>query len=312
MSTTLLITHSACLKHDTGEFHPECADRLKAIMHVLEHEDFFYLNRDEAPLGTREQLLRAHPAEHIDRVLAAIPADGYHEFDNDTVASPGTGEAALRSIGGACAAVDEVMTDRSRNVFCAVRPPGHHAGRETVEGFCLFSNAAVAALYARDVYGLKRVAVIDFDVHHGNGTQAVLWDEPGTFYASTHQDDAYPNTGLPEETGPEGGCTVVNVPLPAGTGSEAFRAAYTDIILPKLREFSPELVIISAGFDAHAADPMARLRLQVNDFDWITRRLTEVAAACAKRRVVSILEGGYDTRALAACVAAHLRALMEA
>lgn len=312
MSTTLLITHPACLKHDTGEFHPECADRLKAIMHVLEHEDFFYLNRDEAPLGTREQLLRAHPAEHIDRVLAAIPADGYHEFDNDTVASPGTGEAALRSVGGACAAVDEVMTDRSRNVFCAVRPPGHHAGRATVEGFCLFSNAAVAALHARDVYGLKRVAVIDFDVHHGNGTQAVLWDEPGTFYASTHQDDAYPNTGLREETGPEGGCTVVNVPLPAGTGSEAFRAAYTDIILPKLREFSPELVIISAGFDAHAADPMARLRLQVNDFDWITRRLTEVAAECANRRVVSILEGGYDTRALAACVAAHLRALMEA
>lgn len=310
--TTLLITHPACLGHDTGDLHPECADRLKAIAHMLEHEDFFYLDRDEAPLATREQLLRAHPAEHIDRVLGSIPREGVYEFDNDTVASPGTGDAALRSVGGACAAVDEVMAGRSRNVFCAVRPPGHHAGRNAVEGFCFFSNAAIAALHARDAHGVQRVAVVDFDVHHGNGTQDVLWNEPGTFYASTHQNGSYPNTGLPEETGPEGGCVVVNVPLEPGSGSEAFRAAYTDVILPKLAAFAPELLIISAGFDAHAADPMARLRLQVNDFDWITRRLTEIAAQSAKRRVVSILEGGYDTRALAACVAAHLRALMEA
>jgi acetoin utilization deacetylase AcuC-like enzyme len=310
--TTLLLSHPDCLGHDTGELHPECADRLKAITHILEHEDFFYLSRDEAPKASVEQLLRAHSQAHIDRVLGAIPGDGYHEFDSDTVASPGSGDAALRAAGAVCAAIDEVMAGASRNAFCAVRPPGHHAGRDSVEGFCLFSNAAVGALHARAVHGIQRVAVVDFDVHHGNGTQDVLWNEPGTFYASTHQQDAYPYTGAMTETGAPGGCTVVNVPLPAGSGSEDFRTAYSDIILPALRAFAPELLIISAGFDGHAADPMAHLRLQVADFDWVTRRLLEIAAESGQRRVVSVLEGGYDTRALAACVASHVRVLMDA
>ncbi|MGE5504434.1 MAG: histone deacetylase family protein [Actinomycetota bacterium] len=311
MSSTVIYTHPSCLEHDTGEFHPECADRLRAIAHILDREEFMYLPREEAPVATREQLLRAHPATHIDRILAAVPAEGVVELDGDTMLSPKSGEAALRSAGAACAAVDEVATGRSRNAFCAIRPPGHHAEREAAMGFCLFSNAAIAALHARDQHGFKRVAVVDFDVHHGNGTQDVLWNQPGTFYASTHQVDAFPYTGTPDQTGPEGGAVVVNVPLPAGAASEPFRAAYEQTVLPALDAFAPDFLIISAGFDAHAADPMAHLRLGVGDFDWLTRRLLDIARTHAGRRVVSLLEGGYDTRALAACVAAHVRALME-
>ena len=300
------------MKHDTGEYHPECAERLAAIMNVLDHEDFFYMARATAPLATREQLLRAHTDAHIDRILGSIPAEGcYIELDSDTILSPNSGEAILRSAGAACSAVDEVMTGKTNNAFCAVRPPGHHADRETPGGFCLFSNAAIAALHARDAHGAQRVAVIDFDVHHGNGTQNILWNESGMFYASTHQAETFPYTGAENETGPEGGAVVVNIPMPAGTGSEAFRAAYSDVILPRLREFAPDLIILSAGFDAHAADPVAHFRLQVGDFSWLTTQLLDIARAVCKRRVVSILEGGYDPRALAACVAAHLRALME-
>ena len=310
--TTLLLSHPACLRHDTGELHPENAERLAAIMHVLEHEDFLYLARGEAPLASREQLLRAHTPAHVDRILGSVPAEGcYIELDSDTIISGSSGEAILRAAGASCSAIDEVMTGQIRNVFCAVRPPGHHAERETPGGFCLFSNAAIAALHARDVHGAQRVAVVDFDVHHGNGTQNVLWDEAGMFYASTHQSETFPYTGFRHETGSESGARIVNVPLPAGTGSEAFREAYSTTILPALRDFAPDVIIISAGFDAHAADPMAHFRLQVSDFTWLTNQLLEVARTYSNRRVVSILEGGYDPRSLAACVAAHLRALME-
>ncbi|MBF0336151.1 MAG: histone deacetylase family protein, partial [Alphaproteobacteria bacterium] len=259
----MIYGHPVCLEHDTGEFHPESADRLRAIGHILDREEFMYLPREEAPLATTEQILRAHSQAHLDAVMAAIPLEGCVELDGDTFVSPRSGEAALRSAGAACAAVDEVATGRSRNAFCATRPPGHHAERAAVMGFCLFSNAAIAALHARDAHGFKRVAVVDFDVHHGNGTQQVLWDEPGMFYASSHQIDAFPYTGAPTETGGEGGAVVVNAPLPAGATSEPFRAAYADLILPRLRAFAPDFLIISAGFDAHAADPMAHLRLQV-------------------------------------------------
>ena len=311
--TTLLLTHSACLEHDTGEYHPECADRLKAIMHILEHEDFSFLIRDQAPRASMEQLLRAHPKSYVDHILSCVPPPGEeYQVDDDTFMSAGSGEAALRSAGSICMAVDEVATGKVRNAFCAVRPPGHHVEKEQAMGFCFFANAAIGALHARDVHGFKRVAVVDFDVHHGNGTQNVLWNEPGMFYASTHQHDAFPYTGLPEETGPEGGCVVVNVPLPAGTASADFRGAYTDIILPQLRAFAPDFLIISAGFDAHAADPMAHLKVLVGDFDWLARELLSIAAETANRRVVSVLEGGYDTRALATCVAGHVRALMNA
>lgn len=307
--TTLLFTHPACLDHDTGEFHPENANRLRAITRLLEHEEFSFLIQAEAPRATIEQLGRAHPLDHIEDMLGAVP-DGqdYRYIDQDTVISPRTAEAALRSAGAVCAAVDAVMAGEARNAFCVVRPPGHHAEKDAAMGFCLFSNAAIGALHARDGHGLKRVAVIDFDAHHGNGTQAVLWDEPGTFYASTHQDDAFPYTGTVEETGGAG--VMVNVPMPAGAKSEVFRAAFADVILPRLREFAPELLILSSGFDAHAADPMSYLRLQVSDYDWVTRELLKVADQTANRRVVSVLEGGYDLRSLAACAAAHLRVLM--
>ncbi|HIJ37938.1 MAG TPA: histone deacetylase family protein [Rhodospirillaceae bacterium] len=309
--STLFLTHDACLDHDTGEYHPESADRLKSIIHILEHEDFSFLFRDEAPQASMEQLRRAHPESHIAEILAPIAAGDFKDVDSDTILSSGTAEAALRSAGAVCYAIDEVMAGKCRNAFCAVRPPGHHAEKQQAMGFCLFGNAAIGALHARDAHGLQRVAVIDFDVHHGNGTQQILWDEPGMFYGSTHQLDAFPYTGGPEERGPDNGCRVINIPLPAGSGSEPFRMAYSDGILPALDDFAPQLLIISAGFDAHAADPMAHLRLQVSDFTWLTRQLLDIARKHCASRVVSVLEGGYDTRALAACVAAHMRALMD-
>ncbi|PKU25532.1 histone deacetylase family protein [Telmatospirillum siberiense] len=310
--TTLLLTHPACLQHETGDYHPECADRLRAVNHILEHEDFLFLAREEAPRATTQQLLRAHSMDHIDHILSLVPAAGeILPIDDDTFVSSHSSEAALRAAGAICAAVEEVAAKRCRNAFCAVRPPGHHAERSAAMGFCLFSNAAIGALHARDACGFRKVAVIDFDVHHGNGTQQILWDEAGMFYASTHQQDAYPYSGTPDEQGQPGGGVIVNIPLPAGSGSDAFRLAYGDIILPRLRAFAPEFVIVSAGFDAHAADPMADLRLQVADFEWVTRELLRIAEDFCGARLVSVLEGGYDTRALAACVASHVRALME-
>ncbi|CAA7627164.1 histone deacetylase family protein [Magnetospirillum sp. UT-4] len=306
---TLLYTHPACLQHDTGEYHPECAERLSTILAALEGEEFMALLREEAPLASREQLLRAHTAHHLDHVLDAVPPSGeHHHIDPDTVMSAQSGEAALRAAGAVVAAVDAVAAGQARNAFCAVRPPGHHAERDAAMGFCLFNNAAIGALHARDAHGFQRVAVIDFDVHHGNGSQHILWDEPGTFYGSTHQEHAYPNTGLAEETGGKG--RMVNVPLPAGSGSDEFRQVFDDIIVHRLKEFAPDFIIISAGFDAHAADPLAHLRLKTSDFKWATERLLDVAAASAGNRVVSVLEGGYDLPALAASVREHVRALL--
>jgi acetoin utilization deacetylase AcuC-like enzyme len=307
--STFLFTHPACLEHDTGDLHPERADRIRAIMATLEAEEFSPLVRQEAPRATMEHLLRAHSQHHIDTVLDSVPGRGHHSLDPDTILSPGSGEAALRCAGAGVAAVDAVASGRARNAFCAVRPPGHHAGRDSAMGFCLFSNAAIAALHARAVHGFERVAVVDVDVHHGNGTQEVLWRENGTLYVSTHQEHSYPNTGSPEETGD--GCVVVNLPLHAGCGSEDYRLAFTDMVLPRLRAFEPDFLIVSAGFDAHAADPLAHLRLKTGDFGWIARHLCDVASETAENRIVSILEGGYDLGALAASVADHVRALLE-
>ncbi len=308
---TVLYTHPICLEHDTGEYHPECADRLRVISRILEHEDFYYLLRAEAPEASLEQLLRVHSQDHIDRVMALLPHDdGVREVDQDTFVSRHSGDAALRAAGAVCAAVDDVTAGTCRNAFCAVRPPGHHAEPEAAMGFCLFSNAAIGAFHARVKHGFRRVAVIDFDVHHGNGTQAAFWTQPGMFYGSTHQADAYPYSGLEDERGAEGGGTVVNVPLKSYTGSQAFRAAYDEVILPRLRAFAPDFLILSAGFDGHVADPVANLGLHVNDFEWLTRQLVAIAGAFSENRLVSVLEGGYDPRALAACVAAHIRVLM--
>ena len=307
--TTLLFTHPACVQHDTGDYHPECSDRIKAVLAALESEEFMMLLRDEAPRATTEQLMRAHPLSHIEYVLDSVPTtETHHHLDPDTILSRQSGEAALRSAGSVIAGVDAVATKQVRNVFCAVRPPGHHAEHDSAMGFCFFNNAAVGALHARDVHGFKRVAVVDFDVHHGNGTQDILWDEEGMLYASTHQENAYPNTGFAEETGGKG--VMVNVPLPAGTNSADFRMAFGDVLIPRLREFQPDFLIISAGFDGHAADPLAHLRLTTADFGWATRQLLQVAEDYADNRVVSVLEGGYDLRALAASVREHVRALM--
>lgn len=306
---TLFFTHPVCLEHDTGDYHPECADRLRAVLTALETEEFMNLLREEAPQATREQLLRAHCPHHVDHVFDVIPPPGEHHYvDPDTVLSAKSGEAALRAAGAMIAAVDAVAAKQARNAFCAVRPPGHHAERDAAMGFCFFNNAAIGALHARDQHGFERVAVVDFDVHHGNGSQHILWDEPGTFYGSTHQEHAYPNTGLAAETGGQG--RMVNVPLPAGTGSDDFRQAFDDILIQKLRDFRPDFILISAGFDAHAADPLAHMRLRTSDFRWATEKLLEVASDFAGNRVVSVLEGGYDPAALAASVKDHVRALM--
>ncbi|KJS44359.1 MAG: acetoin utilization protein [Rhodospirillaceae bacterium BRH_c57] len=306
--STLLVTHHDCIEHDPGDFHPEHPDRLRGILRMLESEDFMLLHRMDAPHADHAQLLRVHPLSHIEHFLDMVPHDGHHSLDGDTILSPKTGEAALRSAGGVCAAVDAVAQKEVRNAFVATRPPGHHAERSQAMGFCFFNNVAVGAYHAREVHGLQRVAVMDWDVHHGNGTQHIFWDDPDAFYASTHQAPLFPGTGEADETGAHN--NILNVPLPAGAGSEQFRAAMTDKILPALRAFKPDILFISAGFDAHARDPIANMRLNVADFVWATEELLKVADECCDRRLVSVLEGGYDIVALGACTAAHVRTLM--
>ena len=306
--TVALFTHPACLAHDMGEGHPESPDRLRVVLRALEHPDFIPLLREEAPLVTREDLLRAHPARYIDHIASLNPAPGeLIPLDGDTLVGPASYDAARRAAGGAVAAVEAVLAGWARAAFVATRPPGHHAEGEQAMGFCIFANAGVAALVARDRLGIERIAVVDFDVHHGNGTAAILAGEPGMFYASSHQFPCYPGTGGELSVRPDG----CDVPLPPGTKSEAFRAAYRDILLPAVDRFAPQLLIISAGFDAHKADPLAQLRLETADFTWVTNELLTIADRHAGGRVVSLLEGGYDLPALAASAAAHVRALLR-
>jgi acetoin utilization deacetylase AcuC-like enzyme len=305
--TTLLVTHPACIEHDPGSFHPERPDRLRAVLQGLSDSAFKPLERIAAPRAEEKSLLLCHPASHVEDVMAAIPAQGREHLDGDTAVSPGSGEAALRAAGAVVAAVDAVCTGKARNAFCAVRPPGHHAEADQAMGFCLFNNVAVGALHARKIHGLSRVAVIDFDVHHGNGTQHMFERDPSLFYASTHQWPLYPGTGSERERGVG---YIVNAPLNAHSGGLEFRDAFNRKILPALDKFAPELVIISAGFDAHEDDPLASLRLHEDDYEWVTAALAEVASTHAKGRLVSALEGGYDLNALAASAAAHVKALM--
>ncbi len=307
--TTLLVTHQACFGHDPGRMHPESPARLKAVLAALEAPEFATLERRAAPLAQVEQIARVHAQLYVDRVLHSIPASGHIGLDPDTIVSPGSGEAALRAAGAVIAAVDAVVADEVRNAFCAVRPPGHHAEAAQAMGFCLFNNVAVGAEQARKAHGLARIAVIDFDVHHGNGTQHMFEHDADLFYASTHQWPLYPGTGAADETGVG---NIVNVPLAPMSGSREFRAAMTAIVLPALRRFRPDLLLISAGFDAHADDPLASLRLVEGDYEWATRALMAVADECCRGRVISTLEGGYDLPALAASAAAHVRALMGA
>ncbi|MEQ9640108.1 MAG: histone deacetylase family protein [Alphaproteobacteria bacterium] len=305
--TTRLYSHGACLDHDTGPGHPERPDRLRAVLTALETEPFQDLVRLEAPHASREQLLRVHPAAHVDRVLAALPSEGFARVDPDTVVSAGSGEAALRAAGAVCAAVDAVLAGEARNAFCAVRPPGHHAEPNRAMGFCLFNSVAVGALHARAAHGVTRIAVIDFDVHHGNGTQAAFQADPDLVYVSSHQSPLYPGTGAASETGVG---NIHNAPLPPFAGSKQFRDAYERELLPVLRSFAPELVLISAGFDAHADDPLANMMLSDADYGWITAELCKLANETCGGKVVSTLEGGYDLAALGRASAAHVSALL--
>ncbi|GGG18869.1 acetoin utilization protein [Caldovatus sediminis] len=309
--SVLLLTHRACLDHDPGPYHPECPDRLRAVLRALDAEEFSGVIRGEAPRATVEQLCRVHPRNYVEAILAIRPEpDDRVALDADTLMSWGSAEAALRAAGAACAAVDAVMGGQARRAFCAVRPPGHHAEPARPMGFCLFSNAAVAARHAQAAHGIARAAVVDFDVHHGNGTQAVAETDATLFYGSSHQWPLYPGTGDPRERGVAG--NVVNATLPPGADGEAFRAAWRERILPALDAFAPGLLVVSAGFDAHARDPLAQLRVREADFAWLTAELCAVAERHCRGRVVSLLEGGYDLEALGASAAAHLRTLLRA
>lgn len=303
--TTALFTHPDAERHITPPGHPEQVARYAAVMDALEAMD---LDRREAPRADEADLLRCHPQSYLDRIRAAIPGQGWQMLDADTHLSPGSLDAALRGAGGAVAAVDAVLAGEVANAFVAMRPPGHHAERETPMGFCLFGNAAIAAKRGLDHHGLDRVAVLDFDVHHGNGTQDLLWDESRAFFASSHQMPLYPGTGAATEQGAHG--QVMNVPLRAGSDGAAGQAAWRDI-LARARDFKPQLVIVSAGFDAHAADPLAQINWSEGDFAAITRMICELAADLSAP-VVSCLEGGYDLAALGRSARAHVHVLMEA
>jgi len=307
--STLLVTHPAGLNHATPPGHPERADRLRALDRIFEQEKFAHLVRDLAPLGAREDIIRVHPADFVDAMGEAAPAEGLVRIDSDTVLSPGSWEAALRAVGGACFAVDEVMERKVNNAFVAMRPPGHHCETRKPMGFCLMNQVAIAARHAQAKYGISRVAIMDFDVHHGNGTQDIFWADDTVMYASTHEMPLYPGTGALNETGAAG--TIVNAPLRSGDDGAVFREAMETRVLPRITAFAPELILISAGFDAHVRDPLASLRLVDTDFGWVTRRLMEIADAKCGGRLVSVLEGGYDLEGLATSASAHVSALMH-
>jgi acetoin utilization deacetylase AcuC-like enzyme len=307
--TTLLMTHPAGLDHATPAGHPERADRLRAVEQALEDERFAALVRETAPLGTLDQVALCHPRAFAEAVIAASPKSGLVQIDPDTLMSPGTIEAVLRGVGGAVHAVDEVMSGRAGNAFSAMRPPGHHAESVKAMGFCFFNSAAIAARHAQKAHGAERVAVIDWDVHHGNGTQEIFWDDASVLYASTHEMPLYPGTGAPSERGQHG--TIVNAPLRGGEGSDEFRDAFESALLPRIDAFQPDLIVISAGFDAHWRDPLANLNLKETDFAWATQKLMEIADRHCAGRVVSVLEGGYDLEGLAKSSAAHVTALMR-
>src|SRR5271157_3628265 len=292
-----------------GEGHPEQPDRLRAIERALESEVFQMLARDVAPRAEISAIERVHPLEYIETIRSGTPTQGRTAIDDDTSMSPGSFKAALRSAGGAIFAVDEVMTQKVRNAFVATRPPGHHAEVATPMGFCFFNNAAIAARHAQAAHGAERVAIVDFDVHHGNGTQHIFWDDKTIMYASTHEMPLFPGTGELVERGEHD--QIVNAPLRAGDAGEVFQEAMALAILPRVADFAPDLLIISAGFDGHRRDPLGNLNLVEEDFQWITRRLMEVAQKRCNGRIVSVLEGGYDLQSLARSVTAHVTELME-
>lgn len=306
--TTALLTHTDCLEHVTPDGHPERVDRLRAALAALEAEEFQHLIRVEASLASDEAINRAHAPGYAEGLKSRIPESGAAPIDADTWLSPGSWNAALRCAGAVVDAIDMVLDDQVGNAFCAVRPPGHHAESNRAMGFCLLNSAGIGALHAIEARGLSRVAIVDFDVHHGNGAQDIFERDGRVLYVSTHEYPLYPGTGAPHETGVG---NIVNICLPAGTASAEYREAFEARAIPPVERFKPELLIISAGFDAHFRDPLAQLMLTEEDFAWATQRLCEVAKECCGGRVVSTLEGGYDLQGLARSTAAHVRVLME-
>ncbi|NOT12034.1 MAG: histone deacetylase family protein [Methylococcaceae bacterium] len=305
---SLYYTHPDFLLHDTGSNHPECADRLRSISQILETPAFSELIKKSPPLGTEQQISLVHPLRYIETLRKAIPELGLHFLDPDTVLSPMSFQAALRAVGAVCDAVDQVLIGKANNAFCALRPPGHHAEPERAMGFCLFNNIAIAAQYALHHYQLDRVAIVDFDVHHGNGTQAAFYNQANVLYASSHEMPNYPGTGFPNEKGMD---NIINVPLESGDTGVEFREKYSRVILPALNHFKPDLLLISAGFDAHQQDPLSSINLHENDFQWITQELMNIADHHCQRRIISVLEGGYHLQALASSVATHVKTLMN-
>jgi acetoin utilization deacetylase AcuC-like enzyme len=308
--TTLLLSHPASLEHATPPGHPERAERIRAVQQVLAQARFAPLVRGEAPLGSLDQVTLCHQEDYVSELRHVAPSSGLIYLDGDTSMSPGTWEAVMRGVGGAVAATDAVMTGQHQNAFVAIRPPGHHAEINKPMGFCFFDNAAIAARHAQRKYGIGRAAVVDFDVHHGNGTQDIFWADKTVMYCSTHQMPLFPGTGASGERGEHD--TIVNAPLASEDGGVQFKTAFEAVILPQLKKFGPELIIISAGFDAHYRDPLASLNLKAEDFRWVTQQLMEVADRSAGGRIVSVLEGGYDLEGLQESVAAHVGALMGA
>ena len=306
---TVLISHSDCLKHITPENHPERVDRLISIMDSLKNFKDPDLVRLDAPMGSETDILRVHPIEYLDNLKQKSPVDGFVALDPDTFMSAGSLPAAMRGVGGITKAVDLVMTNGANNVFVVTRPPGHHAEKETSMGFCLFGNVSIAAKYALDHHKLPKVAVVDFDVHHGNGTQDILWNEKRSLFISSHQMPLYPGTGKENEIGIEN--NILNIPLPPNTMGKDFRYLYENKVFPALEKFSPDLLLVSAGFDAHASDPLANINLAEEDFAWVTGRLCDLADKHCNGRLVSTLEGGYDLDALAKCVTTHLKTLLD-
>lgn len=309
--TTRLYENAVFLEHETPAGHPERADRLRSLNIALEHPNFAPLERVEAKIANEDAVLLAHPEEHLFAVMRQIPEEEgeINQIEADTYASPKSLQAALTAIGGAMAAVDAVMAGEIANAFVAGRPPGHHAEKSKAMGFCLFNTVAIAARHAQRKYGAERVAIVDWDVHHGNGTQDIFWDDPSVLLCSTHQMPLYPGTGARDETGSKN--NVVNAPLSPNVGSDHFREAFKSRVLPALHDFAPDIILISAGFDAHHRDPLAQINLVGEDFDWATGRLMEVADRFAHNRVVSILEGGYDLEGLAESAGLHILRLMK-
>ena len=307
MSISALITHEDCLEHLTPTGHPEQVARLEYILDALKEMN---LLRVSAPMAADDDILRVHPQEYISYLKGSLPQTGYKSLDGDTYISSGSLTAAYRAAGGVLRAIDIVLSGEAKNAFVAVRPPGHHAETQTAMGFCLFGNIALGAKHALDFHGLKRVAVIDFDVHHGNGTQELLWDESRCLTFTSQQMPLWPGTGSKEEQGNFN--NIVNIPLSPGSSGVLMREKYEMLVFPALQEFKPELILVSAGFDAHEADPLAELNWATEDFSWLTERICKIASDCCGGRLVSTLEGGYDLEALAESVKAHVIKLCEA